>query len=98
MNHELVIRPEAEDDLTRIHAWYEQQRAGLGSGFILSFEALIAEIRRRPTSFPLVHQQVRRGLTRRFPYAVYFTVNPEHVSVLAVIHGARHPTRWQDRI
>jgi hypothetical protein len=37
-------------------------------------------------------------LIRRFPYAIYFVVDQMKISVLAVVHGARHSKRWQKRI
>jgi plasmid stabilization system protein ParE len=33
----------------------------------------------------------------RFPYVIYYVVERDGVSVLAVIHGRRHPHRWQNR-
>jgi plasmid stabilization system protein ParE len=36
-------------------------------------------------------------LVRRFPYAIYFHAMPDEIVVLAVIHGRRHPRRWQSR-
>jgi plasmid stabilization system protein ParE len=98
MSHELIIRPEAEKDLAAAHDWYERQRAGLGSAFALSFVAAIEEILRRPTSFPIVRKQARRALIRRFTYAVYFIAGTTHISILAIVHGARHPKRRQKRI
>jgi plasmid stabilization system protein ParE len=40
---------------------------------------------------------VRRALVGRFPYAIYFRATPNEIVVLAVIHGRRHPRRWQSR-
>jgi hypothetical protein len=34
---------------------------------------------------------------RRFPYAIYFHAMPDEIVVLGVIHGRRHPRRWQSR-
>jgi hypothetical protein len=59
MIYDLIIRPQAEDDLAQACDWYERQRSGLGGDFILSFEAAIAEIRRRPASFSIVLKQTR---------------------------------------
>ncbi|MFY9609511.1 MAG: hypothetical protein WAU45_12960 [Blastocatellia bacterium] len=38
-----------------------------------------------------------RAITRRFPYAIYFSVEDE-VIVFAVLHTARDPAEWQRRI
>jgi plasmid stabilization system protein ParE len=38
---------------------------------------------------------LRRILLRRFPYAVYFAVEGEVVTVVTVLHVSRHPGGWQ---
>jgi hypothetical protein len=37
-------------------------------------------------------------LTRRFPYAVFFSVEGAIVVILAVVHTARDPDMWQLRV
>ena len=34
---------------------------------------------------------------RRFPYAIYFVLDSDHISVIACIHTRRNPRRWQSR-
>jgi plasmid stabilization system protein ParE len=40
---------------------------------------------------------VRCALVRRFPYAVYYRVEPERIVVIAVFHTKRDPGVWQSR-
>lgn len=59
---------------------------------------MLAAIGTLPASFPLVHRTVRRALLRRFPYAVFFVEQGDaEVVVLAVLHQASDPARWQTR-
>jgi len=37
-------------------------------------------------------------LTRRFPYAVYFSVDDDLIVIIAVLDTARDPAEWQFRI
>ena len=97
MKSRVVIRPEAEADLADAFAWYEERRAGLGERFLLCVEAALAAIERYPASFPTVHQQVRRALLRRFPYGIFYTIEPNAIVVLAVFHCGRDPRRWRER-
>jgi hypothetical protein len=39
-----VLRPEAQADLVNAQAWYEQQRAGLGSALIDAVQEVLAPI------------------------------------------------------
>jgi plasmid stabilization system protein ParE len=94
----LVFRPEAEADLADAFAWYEERGRGLGDRFLFSVEAALAAIQRHPESFLVVHKHVRRILLRRFPYAVFYTVDESSVTVFGVFHCRRDPGRWQERV
>lgn len=48
--------------------------------------------------FPAIETEVRRALMRRFPYSIYFTVLPERIVVIAVLHVRRYPQEWQSRV
>lgn len=37
---------------------------------------------------------VRRVLVERFPYCIFYVVEPERLVVLAVLHVARDPDLW----
>ena len=72
MAAELIVAPEAEQDLAQAYAWYESWRIGLGEDFLSCVNACIEAIRRTPEMHALVHEHYRRGLVRRFPYAVFY--------------------------
>ena len=67
MSRRLVIRPEAEADLTDAFDWYEERVQGLGAEFLLCVDAVFSAIVRNPQQYPRVHRAVRRALARRFP-------------------------------
>jgi toxin ParE1/3/4 len=93
----VILRAEAEADLAEAVAWYNARRTGLGADLLLAVEALLEDIGRRGESFPLVHQDVRRALLKRFPYSMFFVVGDAVISVIAVFHARRDPKIWQDR-
>jgi len=93
----MIIRPEAEADLISARAWYERQREGLGAAFLLCVEEVLARIGRTPEIYPVVYRDIRRALTRRFPYAVYYYVASNEVVVLGILHARRDPREWQTR-
>ena len=41
---------------------------------------------------------IRRALTKRFPYAIYFSIEGTVIVVLAVLHAARNPAEWQRQV
>ena len=99
MKKPLIVRAEAEADLAEAFRWYEQQVRGLGAQFLLCVDAVMASIERNPQLYPVVHRGViRRALTRRFPYGVFFAEGERSVSVIAVAHVKRTPRLWQGRV
>lgn len=61
MAAELIIAPEAEQDLAEAYAWYEDRRIGLGEEFLTSVDACIEAICRTPEMYALIHENYRRG-------------------------------------
>src|SRR5215217_1528173 len=99
MNRRLIIRPEAEADLTDAAAWYDSHEPGLGLELLSEIHSGIARALKNPESFTRVRRNptVRRVLTRRFPYRVFFIVRPDAIVVFAVIHAAQHDRIWKHR-
>jgi plasmid stabilization system protein ParE len=93
----MIIRPEAEADLVNARDWYEQQREGLGAAFLLCVEEVLERIGRTLEMYTAVYGDVRRALTRRFPYAVYYRIAGTEVVVLGILHTRRDPREWQSR-
>jgi plasmid stabilization system protein ParE len=98
MNFELIIRPEAEADIAEAFDWYETRVPGLGSEFVLVLDALFNSILRNHLIYPTVYKTVRRALTRRFPYAIFFITEETMVVVLSVFHVKRSPRIWMGRV
>jgi plasmid stabilization system protein ParE len=93
----MIIRPEAEADLVYARDWYERQREGLGAAFLLCVDEVLERIGRTPEMYTAVYRDVRRALTRRFPYAVYYRLVGREVVVLGILHTRRDPRERQSR-
>jgi toxin ParE1/3/4 len=93
----LIVTPEAEADLAEAKAWYERKRKALGDEFVLCVEAALDHIRRFPAGATEVCPGVRRLVVRRFPYGVFYRVDPDQIAVLAFYHSKRDPRGWQAR-
>ncbi|MEN6472666.1 MAG: type II toxin-antitoxin system RelE/ParE family toxin [Syntrophaceae bacterium] len=98
MSLELIIRPEAETDIENAFDWYENRVHGLGSEFLLVLDAIFNSILRNHLLYPVVHRNVRRALTRRFPYAVFFIIQESKIVILSVFHVKRSPKIWMGRV
>lgn len=98
MSVPVIVLPEAELDLAEAFAWYEEQRPDLGRKFLDEADAVFARIAEFPLAFPAVENPVRRGLLKRFPFAVYFLPEATAVKVYAVLHHRREPGIWKERL
>jgi plasmid stabilization system protein ParE len=95
---ELRFEEEAQQDALEAFGWYEAERPGLGFAFLDAVNAAVERIGHEPLAFALVYRDLRRVLVQRFPYAIYYRVFPRQVSVVAVLHGRRHPRVRQRRV
>jgi len=98
MAAELILSPETEADVAEAYAWYESRRAGLGEEFLGCVDACIETIRRTPQIHATVHENYRRALVRRFPYAVFYEHTGATLAVYAVLHTSRDPDKWRSRL
>ena len=97
MKPRLLLEPEARADLAEAFVWYEAQRLGLGSEFLAEVAIVLERIEDLPEAFAVIRGETRRALVHRFPYAVFYVLDPDVVAVTAVMHGRRDPRRWQER-
>jgi toxin ParE1/3/4 len=73
------------------HAWELAER------FVDEVERSMALIAERPTLYAEVEPGVRQVLLHKFPYSLLYTVESDHVFVLAVMHQSRSPGYWRGR-
>jgi toxin ParE1/3/4 len=97
VTYTVVFRLQAEEEARAAQRWYEEQQPGLGARFAGAIDEAIQRIVSNPSAFPVVHDEIRRAVVRRFPFGIYFRIHAEDLVVLAVMHGRRHPRRWQSR-
>jgi len=86
----IKILSSALDDLSNGYNFYENQLDGLGSFFLETLFSDIDSLR----IYAGIHQKVfgyHRLLSKRFPYAVYYSLDSETVFVNAVLDCRRNP-------
>jgi len=88
----------ADADIEAAFEWYESEQLGLGLEFLDEVRAAYTRILDGPFKYQELRIGIRRAITRRFPYAVYFSVEEDLILVIAVLDTARDPAQWQFRI
>ena len=96
----VIFRPAAVEDLVEAATWYETHAARLGEELIDEVLAAVRRAQEHPELFRIVHRDVsvRRVLANRFPYRIFFSVVGQTLYVHAILHGARHDSRWTERL
>ena len=90
----VVYRRKVGRDLAGGFGYYEGQSEGLGERFLAAVDSAFDAIERYPQMFSRVHGEARRAVLSKFPYAVFFRIEPKRVVVLTVLHTARDPKLW----
>ena len=93
----VIIRFEAEVDITDSAIQCHQRQPGLGDDFLAAVDSAIANAAAIPFRYPCLRRkpEVRRVLTERFPYRVFFFRRDDSIVVFWVLHGARHDREWK---
>jgi plasmid stabilization system protein ParE len=90
----VVFRRRFRNDLAAGYDWYETQRLGLGEEFISAVQSAVRNVESYSEIFAAVHGNVRRVIVPRFPFAIFYVVEPKRVVALRLLHTARDPKLW----
>ncbi len=91
------FHPEALAEFEDAVRYYEAHQSKLGNRLIESVETALQSILVSPARWPVLELDVRRRLTRVFPYAILYSIESDHVLVLAVMHCHQQPGYWRLR-
>jgi len=87
----VTLSTSARQDLADAVEWYARHSIHNAQRFVAEYgrmEALVAE---SPERWTMIKPGVRRLVFRRFPYSLIYSVQGDHVIVIAVKHHARRP-------
>ena len=100
MIRRVIVRPLAAEEIASAATWYEAQCLGLGVDLTDEIIRAIRRAQEAPDLFRILRPRdgMRRVLTERFPYRVFFTVIDDTLHVHAVLHAARHDRHWRERL
>ena len=89
----LVYTERALADIDLAIEWYEGQRKGLGQYFLDCVEVGILQITKNPDIYGIKYSNVRTAPIRRFPYTIYYVIEPSQIVVHAVFHNRLDPAK-----
>jgi len=92
------FHPEALQEYEAAMLWFAERDPDLAERFVQSVEEAIGRILEAPHRWRMIDEDVRRCLTRVFPYGILYTIEPDFVLILAIMHSSRKPGYWKGRI
>ncbi|HSW54742.1 MAG TPA: type II toxin-antitoxin system RelE/ParE family toxin [Ignavibacteriaceae bacterium] len=92
------FHPEAELEFLLAIDFYEDKESGLGRDFALEINSTVERILTYPDAWPVVEEDIRRSLVKRFPFGVLYSKLEEEIVIIAVMHLNREPEYWKTRI
>ena len=88
----------ARDEVDDAANYLEREMEGLGSRLRAELKRTIERIRRHPNAWPIERGEVRRCFVHKFRYKVLYSVEPDHIFIIAVAHQHRKPDYWVNRL
>ncbi|MFO1432119.1 MAG: type II toxin-antitoxin system RelE/ParE family toxin [Candidatus Competibacteraceae bacterium] len=82
------------DDATR---YYEIQYRGLGKRFRKEVYIAVKRILKYPEAWSSSGGDVRKCLLHKFPYKLLYSIEADHIFIIAVAHQHRRPDYWIGR-
>ena len=80
-----------EDDLRYAHAYYDSWKTDRAGWFQERFREAISWIEWNPELFPKKYRQFRRGIIRQTYFGIFFAIEPDVTTAVAVLDLRRDP-------
>lgn len=88
-----IARQELEDAVR----FYELEYSGLGRRFKEEVRKAALRVAEYPKAWSIELGEVRKCLLHKFPYKLMYSVEEDHILVIAVAHQHRKPDYWVGR-
>lgn len=94
MTARIRFKPSAERDIESAFGWYDEHGPGLGNEFLDEIDAAVTRIAENPRAYQVIRSRIRRAVVHRFPYLIFYVIDPREIVVLACMHASRNPESW----
>jgi plasmid stabilization system protein ParE len=93
----IEFHPAAQAEVEQALAWYEERSVLAASGFLRELSDVLQRAAEAPERYPRGYAGTRRITLDRFPFMVFYRVQPTLFMVVAVAHQKRKPGYWAVR-
>jgi plasmid stabilization system protein ParE len=87
----------ATQELEDAVRFYELEYVGLGRRFKEEVRKTALRVAEYPKAWTIERGEVRKCLLHKFPYKLMYSVEEDHILIIAVAHQHRKPDYWVGR-
>lgn len=78
--------------------YYDIEYPGLGKKFKKEVKRAAVRISEYPEAWSIERGEVRKCLLHKFPYKLLYSIESDHILIIAVAHLHRQPNYWVERL
>jgi plasmid stabilization system protein ParE len=93
----VVFSKYALQELNDAVRFYELEYHGLGRRFREEVKKAATRISEYPKAWSVERGEVRKCLLHKFPYKLLYSIEEDHILVIAVAHQHRKPDYWVEQ-
>lgn len=97
MRFNVIINPEAINDIEILAEWYESKAKGLGTKFYKDVKKNIKLLHRNANSFAIRYNNVHCINIKKFPCLIHYRIIETTVIIYGIIHTSQNPEIWEER-
>jgi plasmid stabilization system protein ParE len=94
----VIFNEMARDEFNDAAEYYELRAEGLGERFRNEVKKAVRRIAEYPETWTVETGDVRKYLLHKFPYKILYSIEADHIFIIAVAHQHRKPDYWTDRL
>ncbi|MCB0581491.1 MAG: type II toxin-antitoxin system RelE/ParE family toxin [Phaeodactylibacter sp.] len=88
----------AREEVRDAYQYYESKRPGLGDEFLEEIDKVIQRTLDSPEIYPVEFGEARKGVVRKFPYIIIYTVLDQSIFIVSVFNTDQDTSAWKRRV
>ncbi len=93
----IIFSKYAKLELEDAVSFYELHQPELGKRFKNEVKKATLRIAEYPTAWSTEKGEIRKCLLHKFPYKLIYSIESDHIFIIAVAHQYRKPNYWVER-
>ncbi len=91
---QVVYSKYAKQELLDAIDFYELEYFGLGKEFKAEIKQASSRMLKYPLAWSVERGDIRKCLLHKFPYKILYSVETDHIFIIAIAHQHRKPDYW----